>query len=376
MCGGASLTLPFTDVTSSNIFFCSIASAYFSGLTNGTSPTTYSPMEPVLREQMAAFVSRTLDQSLRRGSRRAALNQWWTPAVFPSYAKTPVGQGPHGVAYDGADLWVANRNEGTVTRVRASDGLVRQTWIGALEPIVAVVAQGAIYVAGSTAPNGRLYSILPTTSGTTPPVTLITDQLDALPSGIAFDGTAVWTANSDTQGSGSVSRVINGIPTTVGVGFSHPLGMLYDGANIWVTDDGDRQLKKLNTDASIAVSVPVGVTPAHPAFDGINIWVPNAFSNSVTVVRVKDAQGTSLATPFVLATLAGNGLNDPITAAFDGQRVLVANRLGNGVSLWKAADLTPLGFFSPGSDTNAWGACSDGVNFWVTLQGTAQLLRY
>ncbi len=41
-CGGAMVTLPFTDVAG-NIFFCQIAEAYFSGLTNGTTPTTYSP---------------------------------------------------------------------------------------------------------------------------------------------------------------------------------------------------------------------------------------------------------------------------------------------------------------------------------------------
>jgi hypothetical protein len=43
-CGGAMnmTTLPFTDVMG-NIFFCSISEAYFSGLTNGTTPTTYTP---------------------------------------------------------------------------------------------------------------------------------------------------------------------------------------------------------------------------------------------------------------------------------------------------------------------------------------------
>jgi hypothetical protein len=40
-CGGAMVTLPFTDV-SGNIFFCQIAEGYFSGLTSGTTPTTYS----------------------------------------------------------------------------------------------------------------------------------------------------------------------------------------------------------------------------------------------------------------------------------------------------------------------------------------------
>lgn len=40
-CGGVTTTLPFTDVMSSP-FFCQIAEAYFSGLTNGTTATTYS----------------------------------------------------------------------------------------------------------------------------------------------------------------------------------------------------------------------------------------------------------------------------------------------------------------------------------------------
>src|SRR6185503_10399804 len=94
-CGGVSVTLPFTDVMASG-FFCQIAEAYFSGLTNGTSATTYSPAANVTRDQMAAFVTRTMDQSLKRGSRRAAHNQWWV-RLFPEaleLASTPTGDGP------------------------------------------------------------------------------------------------------------------------------------------------------------------------------------------------------------------------------------------------------------------------------------------
>jgi len=116
-CGGVSTTVPFMDVGGS-IFFCQIAEAYFSGLTNGTTSTTYSPSNPVLRDQMAAFVTRTMDQSLKRGSRRAALGQWWTANHS---ASSTVGNVPQGVQSDGADLWVANNSSGTVSRVRASD---------------------------------------------------------------------------------------------------------------------------------------------------------------------------------------------------------------------------------------------------------------
>src|SRR5258706_356802 len=76
-CSGVSVTLPFMDVAGS-IFFCTIAEAYFSGLTNGTDAMHYSPSANVTRDQMSAFVTRTMDQSLKRGSQRAALNQNWT----------------------------------------------------------------------------------------------------------------------------------------------------------------------------------------------------------------------------------------------------------------------------------------------------------
>jgi hypothetical protein len=103
----AMTTLPFTDVLG-NIFFCPIAEAFFSGLTNGTTPTTYSPNDFVLRDQMAAFTTRTQDSALRRGSRRAALKQWTTPTALPLTGRTSIGATPEFVASDGADLWVAN----------------------------------------------------------------------------------------------------------------------------------------------------------------------------------------------------------------------------------------------------------------------------
>src|SRR6185436_8637635 len=63
-CGGSTVSLPFTDVGASP-FFCQIAEAFFSGLSNGTSATTYAPAANVTREQMAAFITRTMDQSLK-----------------------------------------------------------------------------------------------------------------------------------------------------------------------------------------------------------------------------------------------------------------------------------------------------------------------
>src|SRR5262252_9522243 len=99
MCGGAMTTLPFADVMG-NQFFCQIAEAFFSGLTNGTTPTTYSPSDNVPRQQMAAFITRTQDSALRRGSRRAALKQWSTPADLAFGGVSSGGGGPELVESD------------------------------------------------------------------------------------------------------------------------------------------------------------------------------------------------------------------------------------------------------------------------------------
>jgi hypothetical protein len=365
-CDGATTTLPFTDVMG-NPFFCQIASAYFSGLTNGTTATTYSPTQTVTREQMAAFITRTQDQSLKRGSKKAVTEKWWTPQDADSLTLTNVGDGPRQVKFDGTDLWVANNGDSSVMRIRPSDGKLLDTWTGATSAHGIVCAMGKIFITGRTN-TGRLYMIDPTQPAGA--VTTVSSSLGSRPEGIAFDGSRLWTAND-----GSVS-VVSLTPTTVhtvSIGFGDLDGILYDGSNMWVTDTGDATIKKLQAGAMIVQTINVGSFPQYPVFDGTNIWVPNFASDSVIVVRVKDAGGNALATAFVLATLTGNGLNEPITVAFDGERILVTNNnistAAGSVSLWKAADLTPLGSFPTGNFTTPVGACSDGLNFWITLNG-------
>ena len=366
-CGGVTTTLPFNDVMG-NPFFCQIAEAFFSGLSNGTSATTYSPSQNVPREQMAAFVTRTLDQSVKRSSKRAALNQNWTTQVANNLALTTVGPSPQFVQSDGADLWVANSNS-SVSRVRASDGKLLETWSNASGAIGVLCAMGKVFITGDPSGGqgpGNLYQIDPAQ----PPGAVTTvATIGAGPVGIAYDGQRIWTANSFEA---SVS-IITLNPTSVVnafIGFTFPFGIIYDGANIWVTDDLPGKLHKLDSNGVILLSVNVGSNPHTPAFDGTNIWVPNTNSNTVSVVR----RNSTATTP--LATLSGNGLNAPTSAAFDGERIIVTNFNGNSVSLWKATDLTPIGTFSTGANTNPFVACSDGLNFWITLNGSGKLARF
>src|SRR6476469_3691166 len=113
--GGAGSALlglcgPFTDVAADS--FCPFVLEIFTlGITTGTSPTTYDPTSSVSRLQMAAFLSRTVDRVLLRGSKRAALDQFWTTGAL---GYTTVGPTPVGIKSDGTDVWVADATDGTV----------------------------------------------------------------------------------------------------------------------------------------------------------------------------------------------------------------------------------------------------------------------
>ena len=368
--GSASIGLgtcgPFTDVAADQ--FCPfVLEIFYLGITTGTTPTTYDPASNVNRLQMATFLSRTVDGVLKRGARRAALGRFWSAQNASVLALTPLGPTPNEVRSDGVDLWVTDQT-GTVSRVRGSDGMLLGTWTGAPGGFGLLTAMNRVFVASQTSP-GVLYRIDPTQAPGA--ATVVASNLGNNSVGIAFDGSKIWTAN--ILGA-SVSIVTPGasIPwtvTTVTTGFAAPVGPIFDGAHVWVTDFGEGKLLKLDSNGAILQTVTVGPGASEPVYDGANIWVPIGSAASVTVVRGSNGS--------VLATLTGNGLvSSPSVAAFDGERVLVTTYNGNQVSLWKAADLTPLGFIPTGPGTLPGGACSDGVSFWVALQGTGQLARF
>src|SRR6266508_3593065 len=145
---------PFTDVAG-DAFCPFVLEIFYLGITTGTTPTTYDPTSSVTRLQMAAFLSRTVDGALKRGSRRAALDQFWTSQNSTVLGVTTVGLAPGLLAPDGADIWVAVKGANAVARVRASDGKLLETWTGATEAFGILVAMGRVFATGFLQP-GRL----------------------------------------------------------------------------------------------------------------------------------------------------------------------------------------------------------------------------
>ncbi|HKA37924.1 MAG TPA: S-layer homology domain-containing protein [Thermoanaerobaculia bacterium] len=357
---------PFTDVAA-DAFCPFVLEIFYLGITTGTTATTYDPASPVSRLQMAAFLSRTVDSALLRGGRRAALGQYWNTQTASALGMTTVGDNPEGFAWDGKDLWVPLFG-GNVVRVRASDGKVLENWTGGAFNVGVLAAIGRIFVTGQSSP-GRLYRIDPSQSAGT--VQTVASNLPNNPGQMTFDGARIWTANW----SGSVSIITPGsIPwtvTTVTTGAFGNFGVAFDGANIWVSDhspgNGIGFARKVNAAGATLLTVTVGQNPDYLLFDGSNIWVPNSFDAAVSVIRASNGA--------LLATLTGNGMVDPSIAAFDGKRVLITSPNGQNLSLFKAADLTPIGFV-PVPPGNPLAAGCDTVNFWVAMETGNTIARF
>jgi DNA-binding beta-propeller fold protein YncE len=367
-CGSGSYPFPYTDVATVTDPFCpGIMEAYVTGVSRGTTPTTFSPNDDVPRLQMTTFLQRSLDQGITRASRRAALNQWWTPQTTIAMRSIALDGTTEACAADGMNVWTLT-GAGHVAQIQASTGTNLRHWTGAAGGVAMVLAAGEVFVTANTAP-GTLYVFDPTQ----PPgaVTTASNALGNVPVAITFDGTNLWTAND--LGSISVIEPISPYGVlTFSSGFSSPSGILFDGAYLWVTDYGAGALLKIDpSDAAILKTVTVGDGPASPVFDGTNIWVPNFLGNSITVVQASSGK--------VVATIsadATNQLNGPAAASFDGERILVPNGTGNSVTLFKAADLSFIANVPTGAATDPVGACNDGVYFWITLNKSDSLLRF
>ncbi|HKA35601.1 MAG TPA: hypothetical protein VKH43_02215 [Thermoanaerobaculia bacterium] len=351
---------PFIDVPDTP--FCrSILEIFTLGITVGTTPTTYTPDGVVNRLQAAVLLSRTIDSVLDRGSRAAALGQFWNPGNPAVLGYTTLPFRPISVKADGENIWVSNPP--AVSRVRASDGKLLESWTGAPDAEFLLVAMGKVFVTGL---NGSLYQVDPAQPAGS--VTAVVTGLGAHPFRIAYDGGRIWTANINP---GSISIISPGpsIPwtaTTITAGFTDPNGILYDGSHIWVTEFQSGLLKKVGPSGAVLQTVTLEKDIGRPAFDGANLWVPT-FNQAVLIVRAADGR--------LVTKLRENELIGPSIAAFDGRRMLIWNADFSAISLWRASDMTPIGAVAPPSDV-VTDICSDGLHFWLALPNAGQIARF
>jgi hypothetical protein len=266
------------------------------------------------------------------------------------------GTFPGGIAFDGANIWVADSFDNTVRKFRSNDGELLGTFDGGGGSGVGsprgVAFDGAnIWVTNS---RSNTVSKLRASDG----ANLGTFTVGSAPQGVAFDGTNIWVTNqlSDTV---SKLRASDGIILgTFNVG-DDPLGVAFDGANIWVTNSLSNTVSKLRaSDGTALGTFNVGSNPQGVAFDGANIWVSNGLSDTLSKLRASD--GTTLVT----ITLGGPLGSRPRGVAFDGANIWVASQGDGSVKKFRVSDGAFLGRFAV--NAGPFGVAFDGTNIWVT----------
>jgi hypothetical protein len=153
-----------------------------------------------------------------------------TGAIINTYT-TGLGNAPKGICFDGTNLWLTQYKDGTLAKVRASDGTVLGTF-----------------------------------------------ATQAHPEGICFDGTNIWVCNVNSS---TVQKFLAGTGALIGTYAtgSAPIECCFDRHNIWVTCNvkgGTPGLYKFDAATGRELgNYIVGTASYGIAFDGTSVWVCN-----------------------------------------------------------------------------------------------------
>jgi YVTN family beta-propeller protein len=229
-------------------------------------------------------------------------------------AQYSVGHSPEAVAAGGGSMWVANRLDGTVSRIdRERDEVV------------------PIDVGGE-------------------------------PSGLAFGAGSLWVADGQGRTVAQVDPDTNKVEESIAVGNAARAVAVGYGA-VWVASAVDASVVRIDlTDGRVSKPIPVEARPSALAAGAGAIWV--ASEATARVIRLDPRSGTPLAPIRV-----GNG---PSSVAVGAGAVWVANRRDGTVSridpTTEVTETVPVG-----REPSAVAADRDGV--WVANAGDGTLMR-
>lgn len=278
------------------------------------------------------------------------------PDAATYMASTYAGTGilPEAIAYDGTNIWTANRGDNSVTKITPTGvmttytGTGSQPWAIAFDGTNMWTANNGDDSVTKVTPTG----IMTTYSGT-----------GSAPRGIAFDGTNMWTANYGTGGSGSggVTKITpSGTMNSYNSASYGPISIIFDGTHLWVPQYNDISVAKITLTGTPLGSY--GDTMGNPisiAHAGGNIyWIVNqGGSTSFCVDRFEVNTSWS--------TFCGSG-STPFGAAFDGTNLWTADQDGNSV-----IRITPAGAFSTytGTGSQPMAIIYDGSSLWTANAG-------
>lgn len=288
--------------------------------------------------------------------RRVAALQWYE--AIQTGLQYPAPPGTNQIAFDGDNLWVSRSLFGSVSKIRVSDGAV----LGSFN-VTGGEALGMAYDGANlwVACGDFSHSVAKLRASDGQNLGNFTLPVD--PFSLAFDGSHIW-ATQGANGTVAKIRTVDGAIVGIFNAGPSPLKIAFDGANIWVTNQTASSVTKIRaSDGSLLATYNVAPSPNSIAFDGTNMWITHPGSNLVTKLRASDG--------VVVGTFSVGP--SPVGVVFDGANVWVGNRGSNTVTKLRASDGLLLGTFTAGSGPG--NLAFDGANVWAINHETATLSK-
>lgn len=189
-------------------------------------------------------------------------------------AAVPVGTNPVAVAYGQRALWVANRTDGTVSRVDPDNRSVVQTIDAGSIPEALTVTRDDVWVADFAESSVTRINIKANKA-------VDTLKVGSEPSAIASGPGGVWVANKGDNTIQRIDPATGKVDEAIGVG-AHPDGIAVDGDTVWVANGGDGTVSRISARTKAVEVIPVGSGPKGIAVSGGDVWVADHLEQSVT----------------------------------------------------------------------------------------------
>jgi len=239
------------------------------------------------------------------------------PATYEPDAAVAVGPDPAAVIGGGGLVWVANRQDGTVTVIDPTTNQVQVTIPASGSGPVGPGGPGLAFASGSlwvaNAAQRQVARVEPGADPTPIPVRASPNAIVADP-----DADAVWVAARTQSGGGRLVRIdagTNQITRRIPLPYE-PTGLAItpDGRTVWVATPGDKAIHGVDARTGDAERIKLPLAPDQAAFGDGAVWVTG--SRGDAVLRINPATSKWETIP------VGNG---PSGIAFGADQVWVAN---------------------------------------------------
>jgi len=185
-----------------------------------------------------------------------------------------VGALPNEVTVTANDVWVVNFGDGTVSRINARTNMPVQRVVVGNQPVAIASGPSGVWVANHG--DATIQRIDPTTGRTDKAV-----EVGGSPSGIAVDAAAVWVC-SDADGTVSEFDPVTlqaGKSILVGGG---PRGIALTRDGVWVASQLSQSVTRIHRATGAALTIAVGDGPHSVQVAGEDVWVSGEYDGTIT----------------------------------------------------------------------------------------------